>query len=146
MLFGESSLLPIFYTVYPGSIKDVSTISNMLKLAEFLKISKMKFVLHKGFFSMDNINERLDDKNNYEFRVSVPFTTCLAKDSVSFAEEKINSPNNSIMINSDIIQAITNVQKWKNKKLYVHTYFNKKKYAVEESELFYCSYDTITNP
>lgn len=134
MLFGETSLLPIFYTVYPGSIKDVNTISNMLKLSEFLQISKMKFVLDKGFFSIDNVNELLEDKNNYEFTVSVPFTTSLAKDSVSFAEKKINSPNNSIMINSDIIQAVTNVQKWKNKKIYIHTYFNKKKYALEESE------------
>lgn len=134
MLFGETSLLPIFYTVYPGSIKDVKTISNMLKLAEFLKLSKMKFVLDKGFFSTNNIDEILTDKNNYQFTVSVPFSTSFAKEAISLVKDEINSPNNTIMVNSDIIQAVTKNEKWKNKKLYVHTYFNRKKYAIEESE------------
>jgi transposase len=134
MLFGETSLLPIFYKIYPGSIKDVNTIANMLKLSAFLKIEKMKFVLDKGFFSESNIDNIVSDGKNYQFTVSVPFSTKFAKNAVNSVYEEIKSPINTIMVNSDIIQAVTKIQKWKTKRVYVHTYFNNRKHAKEQED------------
>jgi len=135
MLFGETSLLPIYYNLYPGSIKDVKTLSNLLRITEFLEMKEIKFVMDKGFFSKSNIDEMMGKPNNYKFSVAVPFSASLAKNAVDSVREKIDLPSNTIMINDKIIQACTiENQKWNNKKIYVHVFFNKEKYSHEEKE------------
>jgi transposase len=135
MLFGETSLLPIFYNLYPGSINDVKTLSNMLKLTEFLEMKEMKFVMDKGFFSKINVDEMMGKSNKYKFSVAVPFSTSFAKDAVDAARENIGLPSNAIIIKDEIIQAVTINQKWGTKKIYTHVYFNKDKYATDEKAL-----------
>lgn len=134
MLFGEKSLLPVYYNLYPGSIKDVKTLSNMLKITEFLEMKKIKFVMDKGFYSKNNIDEMINKPNNYKFAVAVPFSSSFAKSAVESIREKIELPSNTIMINNEIIQAVTINQKWNNNKIFVHVYFNKEKYSQDEKE------------
>lgn len=133
MLFGETSLLPIYYNLYPGSIKDVKTLSNMLKLTEFLEMKEIKFVMDKGFFSTANVNEMMSKSKNYKFSIAVPFSTSLAKEVVDAVREKINLPSSTIAIKDEIIQANTINQKWNTKNIYIHVYFNKDKYTIEEN-------------
>jgi len=132
MLFGEISLFPIFYNLYPSSINDVKTLSNMLKLTEFLEMKKMKFVMDKGFFSKVNVDEMMKKSKKYKFSVAVPFSTSFAKDAVDVVREKIDLPSNAIIIRDDVTHAVTINQKWGAKKIYTHVYFNKDKYATDE--------------
>lgn len=80
MLFGQSSLLPIFYNSYPGSIKDMSTLKNMIQYAKNINLKRIHFVMDKGFYSDDNVAEMLE--NRVKFVISVPFTTEFAKSAV----------------------------------------------------------------
>ena len=55
MYFGETSRLPIYYCVYPGSILDKTHLQYMMQDNEILGIKKVKFVMDKGFYSLSNV-------------------------------------------------------------------------------------------
>ena len=59
MLFGETSRLPIFCRIYPGSIKDVSTLAGMVQFIDELKLSRMHYVMDRGFYSQKGIESLL---------------------------------------------------------------------------------------
>ncbi|MBF0367510.1 MAG: hypothetical protein HQK50_18190 [Oligoflexia bacterium] len=71
--FAQPSSLPIFYNVYRGSIRDVSTPGNILKFVNYLKLKNFTFVLDKGFWSTENIIEIQKTKENYI--IPLPFST-----------------------------------------------------------------------
>ena len=77
MLFGENSLLPVFYSIVQGSIRDMTTVGNMIKYAKELEIGKVRFVMDKGFYSEANLKEMAE--NHLKYAIAVPFTTSLAK-------------------------------------------------------------------
>jgi transposase len=47
MLFGETSLLPIFFSIHQGSIRDMKTLKNMIAIAEHLKKNSVYLDLSK---------------------------------------------------------------------------------------------------
>lgn len=96
MFFGEESALPIFYNIYPGSIKDVKTLSNMLIYCNVLGISKIKFVMDKGFYSDTNITEMIEAKKR--FTVAIPFKSAIATSKVKLLKETIKIPSKCIAI------------------------------------------------
>ena len=57
MYYGETSKLPLFYTKYPGNINDKAHMKYMLSNNDLININKVKFVMDKGFFSKQNIQE-----------------------------------------------------------------------------------------
>ena len=83
MLFGESSRLPVYQTIYCGSLKDVSTLKTTLgEFTAMTGTSDIMVVLDKGFYSKNNIDTMLsngEDDISYKFLISVPFTTKFAK-------------------------------------------------------------------
>lgn len=70
MIFGESTKIPVYYNVYPGSIPDKSYLDYMLRDSEEIGLKYSKFVMDKGFFTEQNI-KRLSKGTMY-FIVSVP--------------------------------------------------------------------------
>jgi len=61
MIFGESTKIPVYYSVYPGSIPDKSYLDYMLRDMELLGIKYSKIVMDKGFFTEENL-KKLEDK------------------------------------------------------------------------------------
>ena len=57
LLFGEISMLPVYYRKLPGNIADVKTIDNLIKDVDFLDLVKLQLCMDRGFFSQKNINE-----------------------------------------------------------------------------------------
>lgn len=133
MLFGETSCLPIFYNFYPGSIRDVSTLSNMIKFTRYLKINKIKFVMDKGFYSKKNIDEMLG--KYFKFIIAVPFSSDYAKELVDSFRDNANSFVNSIMISDEIVHSQTQLLSWDKKRIYAHIYYNEQKYLDAKEEL-----------
>ena len=134
MLFGQTSQLPVFYNFYPGSIRDVSTLPNMIGFAEELGITNMKYVMDKGFYSEKNIEKLLG--KHIKFTISVPFNNKFAKEKVDDVRGIINSCENSISINNDIVYAHTTVIKIRNKNVQVHTFYNEQHYIDEKENLY----------
>lgn len=127
LLYGENSRLPVYQTVYSGSMVDVSTLSSTIE--EFEAIvgpSKLIVVLDRGFYSDKNLRIMLN-KKNIKFLVAVPFTTkkaYLMVDSIDKNIEFLYS-SNIVQTKKYSIKGIYRFLPWhKDIKLHTHIYYN----------------------
>lgn len=108
MLMGQASRLPVYHTVYSGSLKDVSTLRTTL--AKFDSVTDGRPVLavmDKGFFSRKNVTAMLGDEKIKKFIISVPFTSSFAKQQVTSERKDIDSVQNTIVVNGDSMRAVS---------------------------------------
>ena len=56
LIFGENSGLPFYYRKLAGNITDVKTIRELLRELDVLGYEKIKLVMDRGYYSVDNIN------------------------------------------------------------------------------------------
>lgn len=79
LLYGEETQLPVYQTVYSGSIMDVATyMSTAAEMQAIKGRKKLLFVTDKGFYSKKNIEMLLEKK--CEFLMAVPFSNNWAKE------------------------------------------------------------------
>jgi len=133
MLFGQTSLLPVFYTLYQGSIRDVATLSNMIGFAEHLHLRDVRYVMDKGFFSTRNVLEMLEKR--LKFHISMPFTMALAKNLVSEFEKEIARAPHSFLVNGDLIYGLKRKITIQNRPLIGYLLFDERK-SFEAKEKF----------
>jgi transposase len=145
MLFGEQSMLPIYQTLYSGSLRDVSTLE--ATLSEFSALTDtddITLVMDKGFFSVKNVNWLLGkkDKARYNFLLPVSFNTTFAKERVALERSNIDRIENVILTSGTPIRGVHRFLDWSNtgKKLHTYTFFNPEKALKERNEL----YDKVT--
>ena len=133
MLFGQTSLLPVFYTLYQGSIRDVATLHNMMAFAEHLDLREVRYVMDKGFFSTRNVVEMLEKR--LKFHISVPFTMLLAKDLVSDFETEIARTPHCFLVNGDVIYGLKSNVTIQDRPVIAHLIFDERK-RLEGKEKF----------
>lgn len=63
--FDQTSLTPLFYELYPGSIIDNSQCEMMVDKVKRYGYKNIGFIIDRGYFSMDNINYFHD--NDYDY-------------------------------------------------------------------------------
>jgi transposase len=134
LLFGETSLLPVYYRVFPGNIADVSTIKKLIKDVEFLEINKLKLVMDRGFFSADNINALY--KGHYKFLIASKSNSSFIADTLKAAKEQIKDFRHYDTDNG--IYHFSSAEKWDyvekdssgnvasngKRRIYIHVYYN----------------------
>lgn len=133
MLFGEDSKLPVFSRVYPGSVKDVSTLLGMHIFVDKIKLDQMHFVMDKGFYSLDGITPLL--KDYIKFAVGVPFTSSKAKSLVEEDRNDICKSANAIMVGENVYYAKTHMDKLKDRRVYYHVYYDEQRHTDEKKHL-----------
>ena len=77
LVFGQRSGLPFYYRKLAGNIPDVKTVKTLLSDFEALGLRKVKLVMDKGFFSIDNINGLM--KERLKFLISVKTSLSLVR-------------------------------------------------------------------
>ncbi|MCL2767178.1 MAG: IS1634 family transposase [Synergistaceae bacterium] len=77
LVFGEQSNLPFYYRKLAGNIPDVKTVKVLLTDLMALGLEKMKLVMDKGFFSIDNINGLM--KERLKFLIAVKASLSLIR-------------------------------------------------------------------
>jgi len=82
--------IPLMYDIYPGSIKDVSTIKNSIKKMKAVGLKFSALVLDRGFFSTSNLDELIKEK--LPFIIGVPFTLKEVKRLISMVHRDIEDP------------------------------------------------------
>ena len=132
MLFGEETKLPVFCRTYPGSIRDVSTLTNMVKFIDTINMERMHLVMDKGFYSEKGIASLLEKRT--KFSIGVPFTTSLAKEAVNVVRQEISSPANAIAVGNDIIYASTSVVSLHSRRAYLHVFFDEKRHISKRTD------------
>jgi transposase len=125
MLFGESSRLPVYQTVYAGSLKDVSTLRATLRRFDGITGGRPTLaVMDKGFYSKRNVDEMLSKDGVQRFIVAVPFTSGFAKKQVEGERKDIDTVSKTIRLGGETLRAVTKERVWDSgHKIYTHIYF-----------------------
>ena len=135
MLFGEESRLPVFARIYPGSVKDVSTLVGMVAFIEQLQLRQMHFVMDKGFYSARGVGVLLE--KYIKFAIGVPFSTGMAKEAVRENFSSITSPGNAIEVDGHIYYASVKKQTINGRRTYLHIYYDRERAAKEHDRLMH---------
>ena len=132
MLFGQKSRLPAYYRRMPGNITDVATLKTTMKSLDFLGASGMHFVLDRGFYSEQNIDELFDRR--HKFTIALPSGRKWVENIVDKYTDTIQSPTNYLKNDdSESLFVKTVLHKWgkNSKRSYMHIYFNDRQAAAE---------------
>ena len=132
VIYGEPSALPLFYTRYPGSIKDVTTLDNMVEYLEWLELSDTLFVLDRGFFSSYNLKKM---NANMRFVIPLPYSNNNAATLIKKHRNDLALHSNAFQLNKQIMYGVTNRIEIGSKRYYCHLYLDEKR-RVEERERF----------
>jgi transposase len=134
MVSGETSRIPLFFKVLPGSIKDVSTLVETLDVLDMLDSKIPHVVMDKGFYSEANVDALYG--RHIKFMVGVPFTVGYANEYVDKAREAgMFSHTNYRMVFDDEVYVTSELTRWEGHRCYVHVYYDSLK-AETESRKF----------
>ena len=133
MVSGHTSHLPLFYRTIPGSIRDVNTMDESLGRLELVDARRLHMVMDKGFYSENNIDAMY--QRHMRFLIGIPFTTSLSLDAVErHRNDEMVSYQHYCNVLGDELYADTELIKWKGHRMYLHTYFDNVKAALDEKK------------
>ena len=133
MVFGQPSLLPIFYNLYQGSIRDVSTLKNILEFLGQFELKKVTFLLDKGFYSSDNIVAM--KRKRLHFITPLPFSVQEAENLIERHQEQIIDISNALRLSRQILYCVKDKITLQKYKLNAYIYFDKRKRLEGEERL-----------
>jgi len=111
VLFGQSSRLPAYYRRLQGNITDVATLKTTLTSLDFLGMRSIHFVLDRGFYSQENIDEIF--KRRHHFTITVPSGRKWVEAVIDRHYETIASPENYKQIDdAEALYVTTDLRKW----------------------------------
>ena len=147
MVTGQITHLPLFYRTLPGSIKDVSTLDESLRRLELVDVKLLHLVMDKGFYSEANMMALY--ARHIRFVIGVPFTASLAKDSVErHRGADMTSCRNYAEVMGDELFAVSECVTWNHHRMYLHTYFDPVKAALDEKKFGHrirCEYQELVS-
>ena len=95
LLFGEETQLPVYQTIYSGSIMDVATFRSTVAEMDAIKgKKKLILVMDKGFYGEKNIKMLMEKQ--CEFLMAVPFSNNWSKELINKERGKIDRASNFI--------------------------------------------------
>ncbi|MDD4614415.1 MAG: IS1634 family transposase [Caldisericia bacterium] len=65
LLVNQQQKLPLYYKVYPGSLKDVKTLHNMVEEIHMLSIPSVVIILDRGFYKEQHLLEMLQKELSF---------------------------------------------------------------------------------
>jgi len=128
MLMGYPSKLPLLYSIYQGSISDVSTIKNISAKLDALNLKKITLILDRGFYSQYNIVEIYNSFEN--FVIPMTFTTVLSKNILLMSKD-ISRADNLFCINKRAVFYQNHKAEISGKQIYAHVYLDEERRARE---------------
>lgn len=132
VLFDQNSGLPGYYRRLPGSVSDVSVLKTTMKLLNFIEQTNLTFILDRGFYSIQNIDELFAAR--YGFVLAVPQRNWIEALYDEHRDKILSAWNRKEIEGGEPLYMLTCLHKWKERRCYVHIYFNNMK-AAEEYDL-----------
>lgn len=132
MFLGETSRLPLYYSIYPGSIVDKSYLPFMMALTETMGMNKLRFVIDQGFMTQHNL-ELLDQKQHTVLSL-IPKNYTLYKDHLN---EVIKTEFSARERLNDLEMYCRTIQtSYEGATVHIHFYYDPQKAVLEEKALF----------
>ncbi|MCX7773041.1 MAG: transposase, partial [Clostridia bacterium] len=133
MYYGQQSMLPLYYCVYPGSIPDKTHLEYMLRDNELIGFKGTKYVMDRGFFTADNL--RFMTEAGARFIISVPNSSLFARELIDkYRCEIVNRSECRLGKNLPYAKAV--IRDDFGMRVKAHIYYNPAKAAAEEEILF----------
>lgn len=131
VIFGRPVDLPLFYSLYPGSIHDVSTLTNIITELGVLSLDSTTFVLDKGFYSAANLSRMFGIKHI----IPLPVRTNKEKELVEKYQGRLRSSEYAFNYNQHVEYCAKDKISIANTNYHAYVYLNEKK-QVEQREKF----------
>jgi transposase len=144
VMFCQNNLLPLFYSIYPGSIVDVTTLLNCIKYTNLYDLRNILLVLDRGFFSKTNILEMNNSKNKINFIQPISFSLKSAKEIVQKNRKKLSNPIRAFKYNEEILSHFQTTITIEEHIFDAHIFFNEK-LEVDQKHHFYSNLFEIEN-
>ena len=124
LLFGQKSMLPVYYRELPGNISDVRTLRNLLDTFAKLGMPKVPLVMDRGFYSTTNVDDLL--AGGHKFEIGVPMHCKWLRDLVDQQRDDMQLPQNMRWAGGEMVYAVTCHHAWgeEHKRCTVHLYYN----------------------
>jgi len=124
LLFGQKSMLPVYYRELPGNISDVRTLRNLLDTFAKLGMPKVHLVMDRGFYSTTNVDDLL--AGGHKFEIGVPMRCKWLRDLVDQQRDDMQLPQNMRWAGGEMVYAVTCHHAWgeEHKRCTVHLYYN----------------------
>ncbi|MCL2138864.1 MAG: transposase [Treponema sp.] len=125
LLFGERTQLPIYQTVYSGSIGDQATLK--ATLAEVEAVSggkKLVLVADKGFYSVKNVEMMIEKHKGSEFLLAVPFANKWTVELIREERDSIDRIANLIQTSGSPARGVIREIDFAGTPLNAHVLFN----------------------
>jgi transposase len=135
LLFGGNTQLPLYQTLYSGSLADASTFQTTI--AEMKAVSGEKplvLVMDKGFYSEKNVKTLI--KEEHRFLVSVPFTALYANKLIDEVRKRIDCVANSIKTSASPVRGVSRTVRMAGSQLTAHILYNPERELCERNALY----------
>lgn len=126
VVFCNKSSLPVYYTLYPGSIVDVKTLCNCVKFLKSLGLKDFMFILDRGFFSVANIATITKSLPNIKFIQPLPFSLKKAKQLIKEHKKDLNNIKSNFTFNQELLSHVKSEIKLGDKTYPANIYLNEK--------------------
>jgi len=159
IVFGENSNLPFYYRKLSGNIPDSKTLTHLLADLKQLGFEKLKLVLDRGFFSKANIDELFE--KHLKFIVSSKMSLLIVQNNLEKIYDDFCSYEHYLPQYELYARTVTTTWQYlkqrpykkdkikKQKRVYLHYYYNIEKAALEKKEfdkrLYECKKELETN-
>jgi transposase len=157
IVFGEKSLLPVYYRLLPSNINDVTTIKRFIFDIKSFSFNSLNFVFDRDFYIKDNI-EKLN-ANEYKFIIGVKNINSFIFTHVKDIKDELLSLKNYnnyhniyyIMKQSFIKYNKSNILNKDQKskfKIYIHMYYDAIKASRDKNEFLNdikCAIDRVND-
>jgi transposase len=132
LLSSYATGVPYFYRIVNGSIKDVTTLTNLVKYTDHINLKNVKLVMDRGFYRHTNLS--LLNTNKINYIMGLPFSNLVAKNLVDSIIDKIGNPDNYFRIGKkEMCYAMTKTVKIEEENAIAHIFLDKiKKIQLEE--------------
>jgi transposase len=135
LLCGEKSYLPVYQTLYSGSLTDSSTFRTTIEELRGISGGKrLVLVMDKGFYSEKNLKMLIQE--GHRFLIALPFTLSAAKRLVEAERRSIDQAVNIIKTSSRPIRGVSRKLELNGTVLTAHILYNPERELTERNKLY----------
>jgi transposase len=124
VLFAQKSGLPVWYHRMAATISDVSSLHKLLQPFRSLDTGRMHYVMDKGFYSKENIDDLLGHRDH--FTVLVPLNEKWVQQAIDEVHQTIHGPDGYRKLDDEILYVHSRLYPWgeSRRRCYLHLYYN----------------------
>lgn len=130
LFYGVSSKIPVYYSVYSGSIPDKCCLEYMMANAQDIGVEEICFVFDQGFVTKDNFACMYD--NQYSFITALPIDRIAAQELVEAVHCSVEKAEN--WISEHRVYGVERTIELYGRTIHAHVYFDNERKMLQTND------------